>query len=83
EIMQGPEVRAKMQETYGRTEIVSSGYVGDEFHFKLKTPMPELPDMSELTGLSEFEFPGMPGIPENIEVVHKIRKQNGEWLIYK
>ena len=80
EIMQGPEVRAKMQEMYGQTEIVSSGYVGDEFHFKLRTPMPEMPDMSELSEMLEFE---MPEIPENIDKVHKMRKQDGEWLIYE
>ena len=81
EIIHGPEVRAMMQEMYGRTEIVSSGYVGDEFHFKLRTPMPEmpeLPDISELSGMPE-----MPEIPENIDQVHKMRKQDGEWLIYE
>ncbi|MDE0043715.1 MAG: RNA polymerase sigma factor [Candidatus Poribacteria bacterium] len=82
EMIQGPEVRAMMQEMYGRTEIVSSGYVGEEFHFKLRTPMPEmpeLPDMSELSGMLEFE---MPEIPKHIDSFHKMRKQEGEWLIY-
>ena len=86
EIMQGSEVRAKMQESFGRTEIVSSGYVGDEFHFKLRTPTPEppeLPDMSELPGLPEFELPELPEIPENIDRVHKMRKEHGKWLIYE
>ena len=86
EMIQGPEVRAEMQEMYGRTEIVSSGYVGDEFHFKLRTPMPEmseLPDMSELPGLPEFELPEMPEIPEHFDSFHKMRKQDGEWLIYE
>ena len=83
EIIQGSEIRAVMQEWFGRTEIVSSGHVGDEFYFKLRTPipeMPELPDMSELSGMLEFE---MPEIPENIDKVHKMRKQDGEWLIYE
>ena len=74
EMIQGSEVRVMMQEWFGRTEIVSSGYVGDEFHFKLRTPMPEmpeLPDMSELPGVSEFELPELPEIPENIDKVHK------------
>ena len=81
--IQGSEVRAMMQEMCGQTEIVSSGYVGAEFHFKLRTPMPELPDMSELPGMLEFELPDMPEIPENIDKVHKMRKQDGEWLIYE
>ena len=86
EIIRGPETRAAMQEMFGRTVIVSNGYVGDEFHFKLKTPMPEmpeLPDMSELPGLLEFELPELPEIPENIDKIHKMRKRNGDWLIYE
>ena len=85
ELMQGPEVRAAMQEMFGRTVIVSSGYVGDEFHFKLRTPMPEppeLPDMSELPGMQKFELPELPEIPDNIDYVHKMRKEHGKWLIY-
>lgn len=86
EVMQEPEVRAMMQEWFGQTEIVSSGYVGDEFHFKLRTPMPEmpeLPDMSELPGLPEFELPELSEMPENIDSVHKMRKEHGKWLIYE
>lgn len=86
EIIQGSEIRAGMQEMLGRAAIVSSGYVGNEFHFKLRTPipeMPELPDMSELSGMLEIELPDMPEIPENIDKVHKMRKQDGEWLIYE
>ncbi len=86
EIIRGPETRAAMQELFGRTVIVSSGYVGDEFHFKLRTPMPEMPElpgMSELPGLLEFELPELPEIPENIDKIHKMRKQNGDWLIYE
>ena len=83
EMMQAPEVL----EVFGRTEIVSSGYVGDEFHFKLRTPMPELPGMSELQselqGMPEFELPEMPEIPEHFDSFHKMRKQDGEWLIYE
>ena len=26
---------------YGQVEVVSSEYVGDEFHFRLRIPMPE------------------------------------------
>ena len=78
EMIQGPEVRAKMQEMYGRTEIVSSGYVGDEFHFKLRTPMPEMPELPEM-----FELPEMPEIPEHIDSFHKMRKEHGEWQIYE
>ena len=83
EILQGLDVRTKIQEISGRTVIVSRGYVGDEFHFKLRTPTPELPDMSELPGLPEFELPELPEIPENIDRVHKMRKEHGKWLIYE
>ena len=30
---------------YSRTEVVSSGYVGDEFHFQLRKPALEIPEI--------------------------------------
>ena len=77
------ELRTEMQAFLGRIEIVRSEYVGDEFHFQLRAPMPEIPellDMSELPEMPEFE---LPEIPEHFDYFHKMRKQDGEWLIYE
>ena len=61
---------------YSRTEVVSSGYVGDEFHFQLRKPaleMPEIPDV-EIT----FTSP-----PSPTDTFFKMRKENGAWRIYE
>ena len=61
---------------YSRTEVVSSGYVGDEFHFQLRKPaleIPEIPDV-EIT----FTSP-----PSPTDTFFKMRKENGAWLIYE
>ena len=88
-----PDFLAMMRETmrkmFSGVEVLGSEYVGDEFHFQLRTPIPELseliemPDMSDLPGVPNFELPEMPDIPENIDNVHKMRKEDGEWLIYE
>ena len=46
---------------YGQAEVVSSEYVGEEFHFQLRIPMPELPEMPQVPGL---ELPEIPTLPE-------------------
>ena len=61
---------------YSRTEVVSSGYVGDEFHFQLRKPaleIPEIPDV-EIT----FTSP-----PSPTDTFFKMRKENGAWRIYE
>ena len=40
---QTPEGRARMRESFSQTEIVSSVYVGDEFHFRLEAPTSDNP----------------------------------------
>ena len=40
---QTPEGQAKMREGYSQIEIVSSEYVGDEFHFRLEAPTSDSP----------------------------------------
>ena len=57
-----------------QTEVVSSGYFGDEFHFQLQVPKLEWP-----------EVPGLVGSPDTIQVppvTFKLRKEGGTWLIY-
>ncbi len=41
--IQSPEGQAKMREGYSQIEIVSSEYVGDEFHFRLEAPTSDDP----------------------------------------
>ena len=59
-----------LKQMLGQAEVASSEHVGDEFHFRIRIPSPEIP------GASGFE---MPKIPDSL---HKIRKENGVWRIY-
>ena len=55
-------------------EIVNSEYVDDEFHFRLRTPPPEIP------GMPGVEIPEMPKIPD---LLLKMQKTDGAWMIYE
>ena len=83
ETMRDPEMfartRGMFSQMYGQAEVVSSEYVGEEFHFQLRIPMPELPEMPQVPGL---ELPEIPTLPENIEKLVKIRRVDGAWQIY-
>ena len=58
-----------------QAEIVSSGYVGDEYHFQFGMPAPEIPK----------QVPGI-GIDSKIsappDVLIKMRKEDDTWRIY-
>ena len=56
-----------------QAEVESSKYVGDEFHFRLKAPASEIPDIS-YQDIKIF-------IPSSYELV-KMRKENGRWRVY-
>ena len=67
-----PQLRNMMLKYFSQREVVRSEYVGDEFHFELGGPTPEIP-----------EIPGV----EISEVVasnelYKMRKENGTWRVY-
>ena len=83
EMMQDPEVQARAREVfsqmYGQAEVVSSEYVGDEFHFQVRTPMPEMPEIPQVPGL---EIPKMPELPRSMETLVKMRRVDGAWQIY-
>ena len=87
-----PEVQSMMESAYnqmfGGAEIVSSEYVGDEFHFQLKIPASDALNtmlgtlMQQMEGRPEMaELPPMPQVPD-IEVIFKMRKEDGAWRIY-
>ena len=61
---------------YSQTEVVSSGYVGDEFHFQLRKPALEIPEIPDV----ELNFSSPPSPTDNFL---KMRKENGAWLIYE
>ena len=79
EIMQG--MVGMMQEMYSGAEIVSSEYVGDEFHFRISVPMPKI-EMPQLPATMKIEMPEMPELPESIEQLVKMQKVDGAWRIY-
>ena len=61
---------------YSQTEVVSSGYVGDEFHFQLRKPALEIPEIPDV----ELNFSSPPSPTDSFL---KMRKENGAWLIYE
>ncbi len=56
-----------------QAEIASSEHVGDEFHFRIRIPVPK-----------GREIPGveMPKLPDSVTPIRKMRKENGRWRIY-
>ncbi len=70
-------MRPTFKQTYGQAEVVSSEHVGDEFHFRLRIPMPKLPEIPQVPGRVE-----MPKLPESVERLVKMRKVDGVWQIY-
>ena len=56
-----------------QVEVVSNEYVGDEFHFRFRTPASEIPDISDQGETVVF--------PSEERLV-KMRKENGAWRIY-
>ena len=83
-------MRGMMQPTLKRmrsqADIVSSEYVGDEFHFRLRVPPPKMQEILGMLGLDisevpeAIEVPKMPKIPDSLQ---KMRNEDGEWRIYK
>ena len=70
-------MRPTFKQTYGQAEVVSSEHVGDEFHFRLRIPMPKLPEIPQVPGRVE-----MRKLPESVERLVKMRKVDGVWQIY-
>ena len=61
---------------YSRTEVVGGEYVGDEFHFQLRMPAMEIPEIPDV----ELNFSSP---PSPTDTFFKMRKENGAWLIYE
>ena len=74
EVLELTEIVAEsIPEMQSQAKVASSEYVGDEFHFRLRMPAPEIPDFSD----SETEI----FIPSSYQLI-KMRKENGTWRIY-
>ena len=69
-LMFGPVLKMISQ-----AEVVNSGYVGDEFHFRLGMPAPEMP-MPSGEAVIETTIPPPP------DMLIKMRKETGAWQIY-
>ncbi|MDE0044166.1 MAG: sigma-70 family RNA polymerase sigma factor [Candidatus Poribacteria bacterium] len=84
------ELREVLQWTFGQAEIVSSGHVGDEFHFRLKVWLP-ISQLLENVNLPEGALEGFlpPEIlefletPKSVVLPHKMKKENGAWQIFE
>ena len=61
---------------YSRTEVVGGEYVGDEFHFQLRMPALEIPEIPDV----ELNFSSP---PSPTDTFFKMRKENGTWRIYE
>ena len=62
-----------LKQMFSSAEVVSSEYVGDELHFRIRISAPEIP------GASGLGIPEMPKMPDQL---NKIRKENGVWRVY-
>ena len=79
-----------VQSIFSQAEVMSSEYVGDEYHFQLRIPMPkiEIPDISEMPELQGIKLPegmDLSEMPDHLEIpdmIHKMRKEDGVWRIY-
>ena len=67
----------RMLNTFSQVDIASSNYVGDEFHFKLRMPAIELPEMPSDVEIST-EMPV--SVPDFLV---KMRRADGMWRIYE
>ena len=75
EVLELTEIVAEsIPEMTSQAEVVSSEYIGDEFHFRLRMPAPEVPDISDSDRVI-FVSPSYQLI--------KMQKANGAWRVYE
>ncbi len=67
-----PQMWRMLLKHFSQLEVVRSEYVGDEFHFELGGPTPEMPEIPGVE-ISEVVAPND---------LYKMRKENGAWRIY-
>ena len=67
----------QMLKVFGQTEVVNGKYAGDEFHFQLRMPameMPEIPPHAEIGTETPIPVP---------DFLVKMRREDGMWRIYR
>ena len=75
-----PLLVESIRESQSQASVVSSEYVGDEFHFLLRLPAPRMPNIPDS---------GEQGVERSISVTPppdsliKIRKEEGMWRVYE
>ena len=62
-----------LKQRNAQAEIASSEHVGDEFHFRIRIPVPK---MRKIPGVE------LPELPDSVTPIRKMRKENGVWRIY-
>ena len=67
-----PHLRNIGLKSLSQVKVVHSEYVGDEFHFELGGPTPEIPEIPGIE-ISKVAAPNE---------LYKMRKENGAWLVY-
>ncbi|MDE0300306.1 MAG: hypothetical protein OXN17_16845 [Candidatus Poribacteria bacterium] len=67
-----------IQNMIKQAEVVSSGYVGDEYHFQFGMPAPPTPETPERVRGIEVES----NITPPPDILVKMRRENGAWRIY-
>ena len=70
-----PLMIVSFREMQSQSSVVSSKYVGDEFHFRLRMPAPKIPDGGE----QGVEISVLP--PPDLLI--KMRKEEGVWRVYE
>ena len=75
-----PLLVESIRESQSQASVVSSEYVGDEFHFLLRLPTPKMPNIPDS---------GEQGVERSISVnpppdsLIKMRKEEGVWRVYE
>ena len=67
--------RANLERRFGQVEVVSNEYVGDEFHFRLRTSGPFVPE--------ELPDDAKSFVPKYIDAFVKMQKADDVWQIYE
>ncbi len=71
-----PPLRVSIREMQSQASVVSSEYVGDEFHFLMRMPAPKIPESVGDQGI-EISVPPPP------DLLIKMRKEEGVWRVYE
>ena len=67
-----------IRQSDSQTQVASSRYIDDEFHFQLRSPGIEIPGFEALETLGAQRSGPIPR-----QTFVKMRKENGAWRIYE